>query len=233
MEEQVVVDNATAPAEAQKMLTQEQVNALVGREKREAAEKARREAEMQAEAKYSAELERLKASMAQPQQPASSFGGMQQQSADDIYRQIKDRLVQEAQEEARKAEMQKLARTYHSRMAQGSNLFEDFNEVMDEFNTDAFLPIVYLASQMENTPQIMYELAKNPSKLATIHSLTLADPNQAKRALKQLSDSIAHNEDAVNEYVTTNPPLSKPRPSQVGTDKGEPTLADMKRMFRN
>ncbi len=225
-EQQLVVDSAVEPVE-QKMLTQEQVNALVGREKREAAEKARR----QVEAEYAAKLEEVRA--AAGQQNGSQMGGMQQQSVDDIYRQIRERLLQEAQEEQQKAELKQVADTYYSRMSNGSKLFEDFGEVMGDFRPESFPQVVYLASQLDNTPQIMYELAKNPTKLAAIHSLALADPNQAKRALRQLSDSIAHNEQAVNEYEQTNAPLSRPQASHVSSDKGELSLKDLKGMYRN
>lgn len=207
---------------AQKMLTQEQVNALIGREKKEAAEKARREVE----ARYEGELQRLKTAGNTPS--ASS-----PQSFDDIYAQVEQRLMQKAQEhqdklarEEHEQQMQSIADGYFNKMSSGKDLFEDFDEVMSDFKPSAFPELIFLASEMENTPQIMYELAKNPHKLATIHSLARADAGQAKKALKKLSESIAYNEQAQDEYVSTNPPLSKPKPSQVSTEKGYNSVKD-------
>lgn len=208
-----------------KMLTQDQVNALIGREKKEAAERARREEAL----KYEAELQKLRGASTQ------SMGGMQQTNFEDLYSQIEQRLIQKAQEQqqemdrqAREAELKRIADNYFDKMATGAEAFEDFNEVMSEFRPDAFPEVVYLVSEMDNVPQVMYELAKNPSKLATIYSLAKADPHQAKRALKKLSDSIMVNEQAQEEYVATNPPLSKPKPSSVGGDKGYSSIKDFK-----
>lgn len=227
LEEEVIVEQSlVAPEPAQKMLTQEQVNALIGREKKEAADRARKEVE----ARYMAELQQLKA-----QAPQQSMGGMTQPSMDEIYQQVEQRLMKKAQEhqqenarKAQEAEMQKVADDYFTKMSNGSEMFEDFNEVMSDFRPDAFPEVIHLVSGMDNTPQIMYELAKNPSKLATIYSLAKADPIQAKKALKKLSDSISMNEQAAEEYVATNAPLTKPKPSQVGTDKGLNSIKDYK-----
>lgn len=209
-----------------KMLTQDQVNALIGREKKEAAERARREEA----AKYEAELQKLRGTSG-----SQSMGGIPQTNFEDLYSQIEQRLIQKAQEQqqeierqARESELKRIADNYFDKMATGAEAFEDFNEVMSDFRPDAFPEVVYLVSEMDNVPQIMYELAKNPSKLATIYSLAKADPNQAKRALRKLSDSIAINEQAQEEYVPTNPPLAKPKPSSVSTEKGYSSVKDFK-----
>jgi hypothetical protein len=228
LEEEKVVEQGLAPEPAQKMLSQEQVNMLIGREKKDAAEKARREAE----AYYTAELEKVRG---QGQAPQQSMGGMNQPNVDDLYQQFEERLLKKAQDQkaqaerqAYEAEMQKIADTYYNKMSTGAEMFEDFGDVMSDFRPEAFPEVVYLASEMENTPQIMYELAKNPHKLASIYSLAKADPNQAKKALKKLSDSIMINEQAQEGHVATNPPLTKPKPSQVSTDKGLNSLKDYK-----
>lgn len=218
--EEIVVTETVTPAT--KMLSQEQVNALVGREKKEAAERARREVE----ARYESELQKLRSQPGTQSAPGA-------QSFDDFYAQVEQRLMQKAQDHqdqlARKAQeeqMQQIADNYFNKMSTGKEMFEDFDDIMGDFKPESFPEVIYLASEMENTPQIMYELAKNPHKLATIYSLAKADPNQAKRALKKLSDSIAHNEQAQDEYVSTNPPLSKPNPSRVSTEKGYNSVKD-------
>ena len=226
LEEEVIVEQVAAPDVNQKMVTQEHMNKVVSARALEAAERARKEAE----ARYMAELQQLKA-----QAPQQSMGGMTQPSMDEIYQQVEQRLMQKAQEhqqenarKAQEAEMQKVADNYFTKLSNGNEMFEDFNEVMGDFRHEAFPEVIYLASEMENTPQIMYELAKNPSKLATIYSLAKADPIQAKKALKKLSDSISMNEQAAEEYVPTNAPLTKPKPSQVGTEKGLNSIKDYK-----
>lgn len=219
-------DQQDTGASASKMLTQEQVNSLIGREKKEAAEKAQRAAE----AKFQAELEALRA-----QQAPQSMGGISQLNFEDLYSQIEQRFIEKAQqqqqqleEQARQDELKKIADTYFEKMTDGVNTFDDFDEVMRDFKPAAFPEVVYLVSEMDNVPQIMYELAKNPSKLADVYSLAKADPNMAKRALKKLADSISLNEQAKEEYIPVNPPLSKPKPSSVSTDKGYNSVRDFK-----
>ncbi|MEO6077569.1 MAG: hypothetical protein ABIP54_02170 [Candidatus Andersenbacteria bacterium] len=220
MEDEAIVDTqTTSPAEAVKTLSQEEVNALVGREKKAAADKAKREAD----AYYQGELAKVQGSTGNTP------------NVDDIYRQVEERLLKKQQDEAaeaakqeRDAEMNEVVRSYTEKMSKGSEFFDDFDDVMGDFNAGAFPHVVYLVNEMENTPAIMHELVKNPSKLAQIHTLAIADPQQARRALKQLSDSIAVNQQARETHIPTEPPLSRPKPSQVGADNALNSIKDYK-----
>lgn len=222
MNEEVNHDMLNTPAEqaTEKLLTQEQVNAIIGREKAAAAEKARREIEAQ----YQAQMQ----TQTNGQQAPQSMGGMATPNMDEIYQQVEARLRENAQRQAYEDQIRKVADTYLDKMATGAELFEDFNTVMQDFDPAKFPSVVYLVSEMENVPQVMYELANNPLKLASINHLAMTDERQAKRALQKLSQSISHNEIAKEEYVATNPPLSKLKPSSTGADKGMSTLQDFK-----
>jgi len=85
-----------------------------------------------------------------------------------------------------------------------------------------------LAAQMENTPEIMYELANNPSKLLEIDGLAKTSPKLATKQLERLSKSIANNLEAKTNNVSAPPPLSKLKSSSVGMDSGKMTLKDFK-----
>ncbi len=220
MNTEVTQELDTPVQSTEKMLTQEQVNALVGREKAAAADKARREVEAQ----YQAQLQQQNNQQQAPQQ----MGGMSQPSMDDMYQQFQARLQEEASQKAYQDQIKRVADTYINKMATGAELFEDFNDVMDDFDPARFPSVVYLVSEMENVPQIMYELANNPMKLASINSLAQTDERQAKKALQKLSQSISQNENAKEGYVSTNAPLSKLKASNVGVDKGMSTLEDFK-----
>ncbi len=210
---------ATQPTE--KMLTQEQVNALVGREKAAAADKARREVM----AEYQAQAQTQNNSNTSQ---AQAMGGMSAPNMDEIYQQVETRLRENAERQAYEDNIRKVADTYINKMATGAEMFEDFNDVMGEFDPARFPSVVYLVSEMDNVPQIMYELANNPMKLASINSLAQSDERQAKKALQKLSQSISQNENAKEEYAATNAPLSKLKPSNVGADKGMSSLQDFK-----
>jgi hypothetical protein len=226
IEEVSIPDHTDAPVAEPKMLSQEQVNNIVKQVKRDTAEKARRE--------YESKLQAMQSSSAQPASEA-------QQSPvnhDDLGRLVEERLAkiaQEYQEKARQqeyeAELQRIANTYADKMAVGKDLFPDFEEAMSDIDPADFYDVMGLASELDNTPEVMYELAKNLSKLEYIDRLAKRPSNGRKLAMKELerlSKSIAANQEAKEEHVMTNPPLSKPKPSQVGTEKPMTSVRDFK-----
>lgn len=207
-----------------KLLTQEEVNALVGREKHAASERTRRELE----AAHQAELAKLQSGSQQQaaQSPAN---------ADDLYRQVMERLTQETQatQAAReKAEheafLSKRADSYLNKMNSAQDMPDDFQEVMKDFDLDNLSEIAFLAEEVDNTPHVMYELAKNPLKAGAIMSLVGKSTKEARKEIKKLSDSIVKNQQAAADHIQTQPPLSQLKPSKAGADTGEMTLQDFK-----
>lgn len=221
-------------ADTQKVLTQEEVNRIVKREKLQAADRARRETE----AKYQQELDQLRAQpqatqpmdVAQAQAPGSL-------NHDDVYKHVYDRLLQDhqkAQEDQARAEqeksMQDIASKYFLKMGKGSEMFDDFEEVTKDFQPAAFPQVVYLAAEFENTPELMYELSKSPQKLAAVDQMAQKSPGMAKKMLQQISDSIVQNKQAKDQYVSGAQPLSRLKSSTAGSDTGQMTIQDFKKM---
>jgi hypothetical protein len=100
---------------------------------------------------------------------------------------------------------------------------------MGDFVPQAFPQLVYLAAQEENTPAIMYELAKNPMKLASLQTLAQTHPALAEKEMKKLALSISQNQQAVQGNVAAQPPLSRLKSSQNnGVDSGKMSVADFK-----
>lgn len=218
---------ADVPRESPTM-TADQVRKVVQREKAEAVEKGRREAQAQ----YEQELAQLKASQ-------GSMGGMTQQiDEESMFGKFKDRLMKEfseQQEQQKKAQfeqdMQQVAENYLSRMGKGSELYEDFDKVLADFEPQAFPRIVQLVSSMDNAADVMYELSKNPSKLVTINTLAKESPRMAQAQLQSLVESIKMNQSAKENNVRTNPPLARTQPSaSAGSDTGAMSLKDLKKM---
>lgn len=212
-----------AEAVAEKMLPQSKVNELIGRNKAEVEERVARELE----AKYQAELASLKA--------AQGNGGNEFDTGS-MKEQIKQELIEEAQRrqaemqrQQQEAELKAVAENYIAKMQTGSEMFDDFDEVMTDFDPSAFPQLIVLASKMDNLPAVMYELSKNPSKLMTLHGLSQVNPAKAQRELDKLAQSIAANEEAKANNVQTPPPLSKLKASTAGSDSGIKTLRDLKR----
>lgn len=221
----------TTSPEGEKTLTQSQVNEIVRREKTAAAEKARREAD----AYHAQELSSLKNSN-------SSMGGVEQQITPEMEEKLYGRMVErdqkrieaeqerhrQAEEAKHREEIEKVAQTFHMKMASGKDKFSDFDEVMNDFDLNAFPLVAFLAADMENTPDIMYELANNPGKLSQLNSLAKESGKMAKKEMLKLSQSIAQNQQAKTNNVTTNAPLSRLKSSTVGADDGKMSLKDLK-----
>jgi len=188
-----------------------------------------------------AELDALKAENATLKTSAGSMGGMaipidkealKQEVLNEIRQQFQDASEKRAQEEMDR-EARKIADTYNARMASGKDAYEDFETVMADFNPAAFPNLVFLASQVDNTPAVMYELMKNPSKWATVAMLSERDPNAAQNMISKISASIKANQAAKAEDKNVAPPLSRLSSSPTGQDSGKPSsVQDFKRMFR-
>lgn len=224
--ESVIEEVAPANSEQSRdMLDSEHVNNIVKRAKMEAYERAKRE--------HAAELEALRANTQQPMEQqvaaATSNGG------DDISRLVDERIARIAQEhklrlerEAEEQRLRQIADSYFQKMEKGPELFEDFEDVMKDFNPAKNADIIELAHDFDNLPQVMYELANNRLKAAELRRLAKDDPEDAKYELQRLAKSISSNEEARSQYTPARPPLTKPKPSNVGTESGRMTLKDLK-----
>ena len=222
---EVLAAQTQAPgSEVEKTLTQSQVNEIVKREKASTAERVRRE---------------MEASRQQEASMSGSQNGMDQSAMEE---KIFNRIIEQAkkleeedlkrerdgQEAERRQQVEKVANEFWLKMKAGKDQYSDFDEVMTDFDPAAFPQLAFLSAGMENTAGIMYELSKNPSKLAQLNVLAERNPKLAEREMKKLSESIVKNEEAKAENVSPNAPLSRLKSSNVGADTGKMSLKDYK-----
>jgi vacuolar-type H+-ATPase subunit I/STV1 len=176
-EEQVSQDAETSPPE--KMLPASQVNELIKKAKRKGEQKMQEQldaAKQQIEQLQTQQAQQQVQNTAQtgsPQQPQQG----QQQGVDtqQVMQQVMQQLQQKQQEDEQKRhqeeieqEVNQVAQQYFGKMAQGKDMFEDFEAITADFNPAEFPQLVFLANQMDNTAAIIYELRKNPGKLADL-----------------------------------------------------------------
>lgn len=223
----------------EKMLPASQVNELIKKAKRKGEQKMQEQLDAAKQ-----QIEQLQAQQAQQQvqnvaqtgsqQPAQ--GQAQNIDAQQIQQQVMQLLQQKQQEEEQKRhqeqieqEVNQVAQQYFGKMAQGKDMFEDFEAVTADFNPAEFPQLVFLANQMDNTPAIIYELRKNPGKLADLAVLVEKSPNMARNELSKLSESIKRNDEAKRNLQEPQDPLNRLKPSPVGTDNGAMTVRDYKK----
>jgi len=230
----------TPPPE--KMLPASQVNELIKKAKRKGEQKMQEQLDAAKQ-----QIEQLQTQQAQQQlqntaqtgspQPPQQQQGQQQGGIDaqQIQQQVMQLMQKQQQEEAQKRhdeqleqEVNQVAQQYFGKMAQGKDMFEDFEAITADFNPAEFPQLVFLANQMDNTPAIIYELRKNPGKLADLAVLVEKSPSMARNELSKLSESIKRNDEAKRNLQEPQDPLNRLKPSPVGTDSGTKSVRDFK-----
>lgn len=224
VEENQGVDEAQQAAiDAEKMLPQSEVNNLIGRAKAEAAERGRQKAE----AEFQKQLEELQS---QKQDAQARGEDTRDIDVDALYQQVHERFNTEMQQRQIEQHMAQIADAYESKIAGGSKDYEDFGDVVKEFNPAEFPQIVYLVANMDNAADIIYELAKNPQKLATVDYLSQRSPKRAQSELMSIGRSIAANKAALSEenQAQTQAPLDRLQPSSKTGSNGQMSVGDLR-----
>lgn len=218
----VVIDSIPAEPIHHKTYTKEQIDKTAQSAYAKGAEKARKEA---AEL-YEQKIREIKAGMGQATQPVVN----PDEIVDRFSQRMKDdaRAYQEQLEDRRqKEELSKLADEYRHKMAKGKSLYPDFDEVLSDFNPAEFENVVYMAAKLDNTADILYDLNNRPEQMAIIETLYKQSPAKAEKKMKSLADSIKNNQDATKKTVSPREPLSRLKPSAIGSG-GAMTIRDMK-----
>lgn len=225
--------------ESEKMLPASRVNEIVRKEKHRVERKMQEQldAAQQQIAQLQASQQAAPAAAPQGQQMGGMGGQQQGMSPEQIQAQVMQAIqaeMQKKQQEEQKAqlarEVEQVANQYYAKMAQGKDAFDDFEAVTADFDPAAFPELVYLANESDDTAGIIYELRKNPNKLATLDALVQRSPQMARAEMVKLANSIKANKEAVATAKQPSDPLSRLKPSQAGADNGAPKSV---RDFRN
>lgn len=203
---------------SEKMLPQSEVNRIIAREKREAKERAKREA--------MAELERqTKLSQMKQQSDEPNFSNLTEA---DVQRLIEE----QAQKQAELAMATKTAHEFMGKLETAKPKYEDFDDVIQDLDLPSIPEIAELSNMVENTGDVIYELGKNPSKLVDILTLHGRNPKLAERAMKMLSDSIRQNDAAQNQEFPDQPLKQFKRSAMTSNDNNvnSMSISDLRNM---
>lgn len=202
----VEVTPAQQEVAQEKLLKQSEVNELVGRVKHEAYTKGMRDAVQQ-----------------QPQQ-ASSMGGMTQLTDE----QIRQVIADERQKQDHMEQVKNTLTNFAQQMGAGKSNYSDFDETVANLGDMKNIPhVVQMATETGIAGDIMYELGKNPGKVASLTTLAYINPHLAQVEMRKLADSIKANQKA-KDVPQANEPLTSVQPSTVGTDNGSSTISDLR-----
>lgn len=206
----------------EKMVPQSAVDKAVQHAKHLAREQGRREALSTIQAQQAPTVDNQ---MPQAQAPAQSIGGMPSVSPE----QVQKMIAEHAQQQAQQYHAHSIANEFLSKLEAGKEKYPDFNEKMDSLELSTIPQVVQLANSVDNTADVMYELANNPNKLVTLLNLTnFGNGKLAYLETRKLSDSIKQNQTALQQPIPPEP-LSPLKPSNVGTDNGALSIKELRR----
>ena len=136
-------------------------------------------------------------------------------TTEDVQSMITNHTAQQTNE----WQAQQIAQQFLGKLNASKDKYPDFEEALASLEVHKFPEVVQLANNFDNTADIMYELAKNPSKAVILKQCAQLNPNLATIELRRLSDSIKQNQTA-QQTSSAQPPLSQLTRSSTKIDKG-------------
>jgi len=128
---------------------------------------------------------------------------------------------------------QHMANTYVQRLASADRKrYPDFDQVMASVNHENIAPVIRLALGVDNTPDVMYELLKNPQKLAALMVSAQISPQLAAGEIHKLAGSIKANQSALDNAQEVSEPLSQLTPSTIKDGGAKTSVAYFKEKYR-
>jgi hypothetical protein len=209
----------------ERLFKQSELNEIVGRAKHEAVESFKRQQQ---------------STQTQPPIQSGQTSNYRSLSEDDVKRLTSEELsrqldqrTREVQEKADAELAQRIVNSYKEKIAPGKEKYEDFEAVTNNVDMRYYPNVVQLlAEYVDNSHDVIYELAKNRTKLYQLESACGHNPQDAIYEIKRLSDSIKANESTSN-IKYPHQPLSQQRPSNTGTDSGNSlSMKDLKLKYK-
>jgi hypothetical protein len=207
----------------ERVFRQTELNEIVGRAKHEAVESFKRQQTQQQP-------------QSQQYQETQSHRGL---SEDEVRRLTTDELnrqreswTREAQEKSEAEAAKRIVDAYKAKIAPGRDKYEDFESVTNNVDMRYYPNVVQLlAEYIDNSADVLYDLAQHRTKLGQIEQLCSHNPQDAIYEIKRLSESIKSN-DQTSMMKHAKAPLSQQRPSNTGTDSGVTlSMKDLKRKY--
>jgi hypothetical protein len=145
---------------------------------------------------------------------------------------LRDTWVQEAQTKSQSEAAQRTVQNFWNKVNPGREKYQDFEKVTSDIELYRFPNVVQLLGDyIDNSDDMLYELGKDRSKLATLEQLAQMSPRDAIVQAQRLSQSLKDNATASKVRVP-NEPLSQMRPSNAGTDNGAMSVKDYRAKYR-
>lgn len=193
-----VISPEQAGAITEKMLPQSEVDRIVKSTKYSMAEKAKRDVE---EARRQA-FEQIQS---QKDNSASNVAPVNQADFQTNFNNAFANFAEKLQAQKLEQEAQEIANQFFSKLAEGKKNYDDFEEAFEGVDFKAISNTVQLANKLDNTADVMYELAKNPRKMIDFEIMADRMRGKAESELKKLSLSIKQNKEGAQAKQAPDP----------------------------
>ena len=212
----------------EKQLPQSEVNRLIG------------EAKAKTRSQVLSELQKSQQNLSDNSQ---NFSQQSSSAApkEDIRKIVSDELA------LHNSRLQEEAKNYHAQQAyqravnevtekvkEAEKRIPDYAETLANVGNFQDAPgIVMLANSVDNTGDVLYELAKNPAKAGAILAAFNSNaPLLAKGQIVALSKSIKQNNEAKSDVIPDEP-LSQPKPTNISVvGKAPKTASDFAKSYK-
>lgn len=207
-----------AEAAAEKLVPQHEVNSLVGGAKQRGYEKGYQQALSELQQKQ-APQQMGGIAQAQPQMNGFNDENRMRQIAADEHAKAYQAMQQQAIQQAQHAEGTRILNELGAKFNETKSRIPDFDNVVKISDFHQMPEVLHYANMVDNSGDVMYDLAQNPSKMAALRSLP---PQFAVKEVKRLSDSIKQNQTALTQPQAPAP-LGQVNTSNIGVDtSGKP-----------
>ena len=186
-----------AVAEQEKLLTQNEVNNMIGAAKRKAYEKGLDAAQTQGQTTTQS-------------QNSGAQAGLDESRVREI---INSQITEVTQQQYAAAEKQRYQRQAEQitgdiaqKMVTARESIPDFDNVMERVNFfDGSPAVVHAVHTLDNPAEVLYHLANNPRDIPAIDALSKAMPAAATAELQKISDRLKQNENGKKSPHAPNP----------------------------
>lgn len=141
-------------------------------------------------------------------------------------------MVEETERNMQSRQAERIVHEFFGKVVAGKDKYADFDHVIGDVEFASFPNTVgLLHGYVDNVPDVLYDLAKDPIKMANLEALYRTSPKGAIKAIQSLSHSIKQNESG-SKMRSPNEPLDQLRPSNTGTDTGKLEVRDFRKKYR-
>lgn len=212
--------DVNSPIQKENMIPQSKVDEIVHRRTASVAEKTRKEV-----------LDEVSRS-----QGGQSMGGISQPSHEELMRKIASEeahkhfqdLNNKHEQDVHEQNRKQLVSNFVGKIEAAKSKYPDLDKKLAKLPLAKMDHILHMANSMDNTAEIMNDLADNPNKIGNLHAQFSMSPELAYETMGKLSQSIKDN-DSASQVKTANEPLSQITPSTVGTDNGSMSVSDLRK----